>query len=430
MNEDIIKEILDKAIYTPSEDSWNKLHQVLQKEKVFVSPKKSRFLFLNPLQQKIAASIAGIGFIVGGFFLLNQKETVLLSTQSNPTQNEQNNNQNNNNPTYNVQHPDEKINPNSTGGIQKSLDSRITNSNKLSQSSLYISETENNISTKEVAYLALSGHQSLAGLSITPLNTVLAPINTSRQTNIENNKKSKNRKIIFPAFQLMPDFYAQNNNSDDWNNNHLTSKFPVQYEAGIKLGIPNSGRYQININTNYIKELNSIFFFASEINGRINDVQYQSNIFYKYNEKGSLSKVERPQQSADMSSRIKVDGNTTTTYSNTIISLGITPKLGVKISNRISIAAGGDLYYNFNNKLHLKNNPIITVTGLKSEVNSDKKINNIDAGLVGQLSVNLSDYLSAVAQYRHGLTTLFKNDYNQEINNSSVSLGLQFKMIP
>ncbi|HRP90235.1 MAG TPA: hypothetical protein PKX92_09355 [Edaphocola sp.] len=426
-----IKEKLEKEHYSPNEESWNKLFQELEKKNFANNSRKTIGTFLGISNYKLAASIAGIGLIAGGVIFLNQNEKHILKNDKYPIVSQQT--------TKAPPHFSQKEDyPKPNKQLQKKSNKNTHSFSHIKgemhrNSNAFQVASSNTLETHKTQFIERNLSSPLQAINLlvsSQISNSLKLINPEAIITLKNTQKKKNRKVIFPAFQIHPDIFAQTNENNNWEDKNYANISKLQYEAGIKAGIPSTGRYQINLNTNFIKNLGNRFFISTAINARLSDVQNTEEVFYVYNEKGSLDKVATPQLNSNLANKIQTDGNTPVTYGNNIFSIGISPKIGAKINNRISLATGMDIYQNINKELQLKENPIVTLTSLQKSVLQTKKTNNIDIGLIGQVSINLSDYLNAIGEYRRGLTKFIHDESGKNNYNNSVSLGLQFKMTP
>lgn len=122
--------------------------------------------------------------------------------------------------------------------------------------------------------------------------------------------------------------------------------------------------------------------------------------------------------------------NTTTdvqaNYSRNVISVGVTPSIGVKVTQRLSLSTGGAVYRNLNPSLALTNeNDIESAALSKDIISTSQKINNWDIGVTCNADYKVTKNLSFNINYRKGITDYLQKNNKYE-KNSGVQVGLKF----
>jgi hypothetical protein len=113
-------------------------------------------------------------------------------------------------------------------------------------------------------------------------------------------------------------------------------------------------------------------------------------------------------------------------YGRDILSIGLSPNVGYRITSRLAISAGLTVYRNLEQSLNLKNEESIDpVTLSNNVVNTSQQINSWDAGVTGSASINVTPRLGVDIQYRYGLSPYMYQD-NQAVRNSGVGIGLNY----
>lgn len=113
-------------------------------------------------------------------------------------------------------------------------------------------------------------------------------------------------------------------------------------------------------------------------------------------------------------------------YGQHIISVGVLPNIGYRITPRLALSCGLALYHNLDQTLNLINEETITPAAISNHIISDKKpINKWDAGFTGSATYHVSRKLAVDIQYRYGLSAyMYFND--RPVRNSGLSLGLNY----
>lgn len=122
--------------------------------------------------------------------------------------------------------------------------------------------------------------------------------------------------------------------------------------------------------------------------------------------------------------------NTTTNvranYSRNVISVGVTPSVGVKVTQRLSLSTGGAVYRNLNPSLALTNEKDIESAALSKDIiSTSQKISNWDIGVTCNADYKVTKNLSFNINYRKGITDYLQKNNKYE-KNSGVQLGLKF----
>ena len=113
-------------------------------------------------------------------------------------------------------------------------------------------------------------------------------------------------------------------------------------------------------------------------------------------------------------------------YGKDILSIGLSPNLGYRVTPRLAISAGVTVYRNLDQSLNLKNEESLDpVTLSNNVVSTSQHINSWDAGLTGSASYNVTRKLGVDIQYRYGLSP-YMYQGSQSIRNSGVGIGLNY----
>lgn len=113
-----------------------------------------------------------------------------------------------------------------------------------------------------------------------------------------------------------------------------------------------------------------------------------------------------------------------TEYRQNVISMGVAPAIGYKVTRQISLSVGGAVYRNFNQSLNMQEDDEITKAAASSDATGTPSINIWDAGLTGGAEYKVTKKISINAQYRYGLSN-YINIENRTVRNSGMNVGLK-----
>jgi hypothetical protein len=399
--ENWMKDKVQEQQFSPGEDMWQKLHSDLQKPAGH--EKKALLLpFMKLSSVKIAASvilILSLG-VAGTYFF--------------------NNNNTKNTPDVAVQKTAGSKQPNT------SVDSNPSN----------IADTKNTANTG-APILTASG-TTLHKTNITPQhNTGDTPLQSKtpfllKEEKIEQpqiaqtqNKEeqpptpqSKTNKEQFPKINNYqqpqsqnPDHrhYARNNNSKS------TQAVNLGMAANIGRSTVSDVAYQVGVvgRGNISKRI----FVETGISLASNTVNTSSTHAFSGVQLGSdgLTNFETKTMN-----RVQAD------YARNVISLGVTPSVGFKVTRRLSVSAGGAVYRNLNPSLELTNGNDIEAAALSKDIiSTSQKVTDWDLGVTCNADYKVTRNLSFNLNYRKGLTDYLQTE-QKIIKNSGVQLGVKF----
>lgn len=423
-----MKKLLDEAEYRPSEASWQKLQAALKEQAGQASdepvllPAKRRSFF--PATWAAAAALVGVAFV--GYLLYPGDDTVLEGD------------------IVKEQESSDREN-----GIAQALESGVAADDNMAEraepvasqtiarhkgdlmddpsfaSAKFASNTGArqqrsgpipfHIEVAALSYLpsSVAGMSDMSTASYAPLTTTTSAVVAKRQRFEEDNSGG---------------FYAADWSADDLEKMSLFED-PFVYGASIKAGFPTVGPMQLNGGLTINTDIGERFFSESTIDLSYTDVRYDKALYYRANENGSISNIGSS-DNKNAANLALATGETTTTYSNNVLAVGLASVVGYKVNRSVSVALGADMYRNFNNDLILKDNPMVSQTTLRATVAPLKWISMWDAGVRAQVGLRLNDHLGLVGQYRKGLVNYMMDANGAAIKNSSVSLGLNVKFNP
>ncbi len=437
-----IKKILDEATYKPSEASWQKLEAALKhsaaeslKSPVALPSKRRTFL---PATWAAAAALVGVVF-VSGYLLYSGDEKAAEHIAAQPVESAKTENQS------------AKITQNTAANeasttVEETIAGTIAVA-KSSNANIYLSGKSSNNNTINKHFATSTTHAAVAkneGMSIKPpiasFNLEMAAL-SHLPSNVVG-MSSINPYQMVPASTLSVASKKQQLDDDnsggfytaDWSSDDMEKmtvfEDPFVYGASVKAALPTVGPMQFNAGLTINKDIGKKFFTESTIDLSYTDVRFDKALYYKENENGSVMNLGNGDHQDLNSIQEKATGQTTTTYRNNVLGVGLATVFGAKLNKSVTVAVGADMYRNFNNDLILKDNPMVTETSLKGSVAPLKWISLWDAGARAQVGVKLTKHIGLVGQYRKGLVNYMMDASGSVIKNSSVSLGLNVKFNP
>ena len=190
--------------------------------------------------------------------------------------------------------------------------------------------------------------------------------------------------------------------------------------AGV--GKPTLGDIQYNVSVVARQPLGNHFFAEANVSlssGNIN-----------YSEKGAL----RPLPGGGTGTGVPSDGvnNVTSSvdlnYVSNIISVGVAPSLGYKITSNLSVSGGADVYKALNRELKYQAGNNIPDKSSYSLPIPQRSITDWDFGLKAQAEFRFNQNFSFSTQYRQGLTQYILID-GRSLKNSNFTIGLKYYLL-
>jgi hypothetical protein len=189
---------------------------------------------------------------------------------------------------------------------------------------------------------------------------------------------------------------------------------PLNIGVAAQLGRASVGNMQYQLGLVAHKDISDKFYAEATLAVAATDV--------RYNQERSFSGLSFD----GISNAITYEEKVNTQYGRNVVSMGISPGIGYRITRQLAVAAGASVYRNLNESLSLKNDGSLAESAFSSEaINATKPINQWDLGLTGNASFNVSHKLSVSAQYRYGLSAYMEAN-NQQIRNSGMNIGLKY----
>lgn len=192
------------------------------------------------------------------------------------------------------------------------------------------------------------------------------------------------------------------------------SSHPFNFGVAAQFGKASVGNMQYQIGVVARRNFSEKFYAEATLALAATDVAYsQSN------------KFQSVSVNAGMSSSIQ-EKSIDAQYGKNIISLGISPNIGYRLTHGIAVSGGIALYRNLDQSLNLENQETMDAAALSNHViENSKPISQWDAGLTGSATYEVSRQFSMQLQYRYGLSTyLYFN--NEAIRNSGLNVGLKY----
>ncbi|MBL7711092.1 MAG: hypothetical protein JNL13_01445 [Chitinophagaceae bacterium] len=113
-------------------------------------------------------------------------------------------------------------------------------------------------------------------------------------------------------------------------------------------------------------------------------------------------------------------------YANNVLSAGVSPALGYRLTPKLALGCGMSLYRNLNPTVSLKEDAAMDQAVLDNHLLSESNpVSNWDAGLTGNAAYTIGNKLALSIQYRHGLSTFMYRE-GQPVRNSGVNMGLKY----
>lgn len=367
-----MKDQLDKAEFVPNEAGWNKFQAAVNSS--VKKDSKKAVVFLLPKKLGIAASV--FLFIMSGsliWFMSRNKEhkiavNPIIKVQSLPaTVSEQP--ETKIDPADQLSGSDHQVNTYRPEGMYKGA--AVPGTPGIKDSILYVHAPE-----------AASKPDSPA----TKINVYTQP------------KKSTLSNLDF--FEPLPEEEQKKSSLD----------FGIAAQFG-KANIGNM-RYQLGVVAR--KKISEKFYAEATLAFASTEVSYiQKNSFQSFTINASVGNSIGTKS---------IDAK----YGSNIISAGISPSIGYKITPKLALGCGLAVYHNLDQSLSLQNGTDIESTVLSNHlISNTNPVSSWDAGLTGSAACNVGSRLTINLQYRHGLST-FMYSNNQAIKNSGFNMGLNY----
>src|SRR5690606_5359140 len=112
-------------------------------------------------------------------------------------------------------------------------------------------------------------------------------------------------------------------------------------------------------------------------------------------------------------------------YGRNVVSLGVNPSVGIRLSRNVSVSAGAAAFRNLNPTLQLTNEQQFDQAILNHNiVDADQNVTEWDLGLTCNADFKLTEHLSVNGNYRQRLTN-YLNINNTFRKNSGFNIGLK-----
>jgi hypothetical protein len=365
--ENWMKNTLEEQQFTPSESEWEKLHLKLE------PPKHSgnkALLFVPWL--KLAASvliIISVGILGYSLITPKNKETVHLSIQNKAANSKTE-------PTLMDETAPKNINQAQTA---TTVPQKRVSTNRLKQ-------------IMPDSIIAVAKKSSLN-------------VNTTKQSYDLSHALQKEEQHTAQKSNIAPlgNPYAYQNNQ--YNRNLILS-------VAANVGKPSVGIIQYQVGMTTRKNLSEKFYTEATV------AVSSTSVDYKQQQDFNSIKVGF---AATSSENVSIEKH----YAQNIISLGVSPVLGIRINSKLSIATGGSIARNLNTTLDLQNKSQVDNAALDNAiVNTTQQINSWDLGLLANIDYQINKNISLNARYKQGLSTYLYYD-NKSYRNSGFSFGLR-----
>lgn len=387
--ENWMKDKAEEQQFLPSEDLWLKLHADLQKPAA--GQKKAFFL----PWMKIAASvliILSLGVATTYFIKDNdQKDNVIVVNKNQ-----------NNLPQQTNSHKQNTL-PETNTPAENNIAKVLPDINNKNHKAFIAADTY--IKPQQNGNLFFKNKEEIPAPEIAQTNKTepknqkeISPENKSKNyTNTDNKQPDIDRTL-----------YAKNNEGQQAINLGMSAnvgKSSISDVVGYQVGVVGRGNISKRI------------FVEAGISLASNTVSYSNQHSFPGVEMGSDGLAN-------------YSNNTTTNvqanYSRNVISVGVTPSVGIKVTKKLSLSTGGALYRNLNPLLELTNeNDIENAALSKDIISTSQKVSNWDVGVTCNADYKVTKNLSFNVNYRKGITDYLQRNNKYE-KNSGVQLGLKF----
>lgn len=197
---------------------------------------------------------------------------------------------------------------------------------------------------------------------------------------------------------------------------------PLRLGLAAGVGKPSLGNVQYNVSVVARTQITNRLFAEANVSlssGNIN-----------YSEKGALP----PSGGNGGNGGIPSDGLNniaeppSLNYASNIISVGVAPSLGYKISSNLSVSGGADIYKALNRDLKYQSAGNLPPDKSYSLPIPQRSITDWDFGLKAQAEFRLNKNFSFSTQYRQGLTQYILID-GRSLKNSNFTVGFRYYLL-
>ncbi len=370
----------DENEFSPKEGDWEKMQQALK-------PKRSSVLLLLPFSKAVAAAAVLVALGTSGLYLFfshTGKEGAIAVSAPAPHQPAPL-------PEQAMAHKPEAAEQAPLPGFS-GLDPAYAQPGKTSPKNIPVPSEpkENDTYTARAAQEQPQPEQSPA----------VMPPEEPRRTNSYRNT---------PTPTYNPYRTASGNNA-----------LRLGLAAGV--GKPTLGDIQYNVSVVARQPLGNHFFAEANVSlssGNIN-----------YSEKGAL----RPLPGGGTGTGVPSDGVNNVAspvdlnYTSNIISVGVAPALGYKITSNLSVSGGADVYKALNRELKYQAGNNLPDKSSYSLPIPQRSITDWDFGLKAQAEFRFNQNFSFSTQYRQGLTQYILID-GRSLKNSNFTIGLKYYLL-
>lgn len=395
--EEWMRKKLESRPFPPAESGWEKLQAALQQPQP--APKNKR-VFALPVWSRVAAAAA---FLLAagttGYYLSQKEGTEMVMPSAVAIQKQQ--------PALsNIQPPVASSSP--ILSADRADDKTPTQLPSATPVNTYQPVAKSGNAHKEF--------QEKAPMAPAPY-TPPAPDNIAKHT-----EPSDNQPVLVATPQ-------QNNITDKqpgkqppaapftmsgYNQDDETIKRPMNVGVAALVGRASVGKMNYQLGVIARQKLSDKLFAEATLALAATDVTY--------NRQNNFNGVKTGSQNI---SGLTYSRTVNTEYNTNVISMGVSPVIGYKLTRNIAVSVGGAVYRNFNKSLSLKNEDNVDQAAIETSViSTSETIRQWDAGLTGGAEYKVTGKISVNAQYRYGLSTYMFLD-NKAIRNSGINVGLK-----
>lgn len=359
-----MKEDFDEIEFSPKDREWERMQAALK-------PKRSALPLLLPFHKAVAAAALLVGVGTTGLYLFlsrPERDAMVLSTGHSKRQPISNTAQKSNKPLT-----EEQIPIPSFSGLAKQ--------------------------DRQAGPVPVSHEPARPNVPV--------PIKEKQQTAqqpvlVQTNRDNDIQKT-FNRSQQQPGYYYQA---------PANSNNPLHLGIAANVGKPSLGNVQYNLGVVARKNLSQRFYAEANVS------LSSSNVTYSEMGKAGADPADGLGSSVKPAAEFNFISN--------VISVGVAPSLGFKVTHNLSVAAGGDVYRALNRDLR----PQVAPGYASSSYNlsgppPERNITNWDLGLKAQLEYKLNGNFSLNTQYRQGLTQYIHVD-GKSLKNSNFTFGLKY----
>lgn len=371
---------VEEEPYLPSEDMWQKLAGELQEP----PPAKKTVLFIPFL--KIAASAALVLSLGTAAFFYLKKEEEPVAIQNNIAR-------------INIALPNHTPSENGT-------------TNTVTPASIALNPAQN---TKGKSIPQTKGQDKIA-ISLTDTSashvadhrTEVYKEPGKEMPVIADKREKGNKQESAPIYAPYNDVYGRQANGSKG----------IDMGVAANVGKPSVGNMGYQIGVVGRKEISKRIFVEATL------AMASTNV--SYSQQHSFQNVNLSNDGLTSSITPESKTNIKASYARNIISVGLNPSVGIKVTRSLSLSGGGAVYRNINPDLTLTNKNEIESAALQYNIiSTEEKVSQWDIGLTGNADYKITKQLSVNANYRHGLSNYlhYNNKYQK---NSGFNFGLKY----